>query len=183
MSGALHESGRRDNRDSPKGLAAQMANHASYSDVAALWPSARGTQPRLRYRGPECDRTKEECLDNPAAALVTTMVHRSGDRSKDQLGEGETAMVREFKFEVGPVAEQLDRILQMELAGVIYYTHYSFMVYGHARIPITSWLRENATELLTHAQEAGEMIMRLHKGRLSASRRSPSRGTIPLTKL
>jgi bacterioferritin len=37
------------------------------------------------------------------------------------------------------------------------------MVYGHARIPITSWLRDNATESLTHAQEAGEMIMRLHK--------------------
>src|SRR6202040_3255256 len=72
-------------------------------------------------------------------------------------------MARTFKFEVGPVAKQLDRILQMELAGVIYYTHYSFMVYGHARIPITSWLRENATESLTHAQEAGEMIMRLHK--------------------
>jgi bacterioferritin len=71
-------------------------------------------------------------------------------------------MVREFKFEVGPVAEQLDRILQMELAGVIYYTHYSFMIYGHARIPITSWLRDNATESLAHAQEAGQMIMRLH---------------------
>ena len=51
-------------------------------------------------------------------------------------------MVRAFQFEVGPVVEQLDRILQMELAAVIYYTHYSFMVYGHARIPITSWLRE-----------------------------------------
>jgi bacterioferritin len=72
-------------------------------------------------------------------------------------------MVRAFKFDVGPVVEQLDRILQMELAGVICYTHYSFMVYGHARIPITSWLRENATESLAHAQEAGEMIMRLHK--------------------
>ena len=72
-------------------------------------------------------------------------------------------MVRTYTFEVGPVVEQLDRILQMELAGVVYYTHYSFMVYGHARIPITSWLRDNATESLTHAQEAGEMIMRLHK--------------------
>src|SRR5947209_19978704 len=51
----------------------------------------------------------------------------------------------------------------MELAAVIYYTHYSFMIYGHARIPITSWLRENAAESLAHAQEAGEMIMRLHK--------------------
>jgi len=51
----------------------------------------------------------------------------------------------------------------MELAGVIYYTHYSFMIYGHARIPITQWLQENATESLAHAQEAGQMIMRLHK--------------------
>jgi bacterioferritin len=47
-------------------------------------------------------------------------------------------MTRTFKFDVGRVTEQLDRILQMELAGVIYYTHYSFMIYGHARIPITS---------------------------------------------
>ena len=72
-------------------------------------------------------------------------------------------MARAFKFDVDRVTEQLDRILQMELAGVIYYTHYSFMIYGHARIPITAWLRENATESLTHAQEAGEMIMRLHR--------------------
>jgi bacterioferritin len=72
-------------------------------------------------------------------------------------------MARAFQFDVDPVAAQLDRILQMELAGVIYYTHYSFMIYGHARIPITSWLRENATESLAHAQEAGEMIMRLHR--------------------
>ena len=68
-------------------------------------------------------------------------------------------MARAFQFDVGPVVEQLNRILQMELAAVIYYTHYSFMIYGHARIPITSWLRDNATESLAHAQEAGEMIM------------------------
>jgi len=68
-----------------------------------------------------------------------------------------------YKFNVDRVTEQLNRILQMELAGVIYYTHYSFMIYGHARIPITQWLQENATESLAHAQEAGQMIMRLHK--------------------
>ena len=72
-------------------------------------------------------------------------------------------MATALKFDVGPVVEQLDRILAMELAQVIYYTHYSFMVYGHARIPITSWLRDNATESLAHAQEAGVMIMRLHR--------------------
>ena len=72
-------------------------------------------------------------------------------------------MARAFQFDVDTVVEQLNRILQMELAAVIYYTHYSFMIYGHARIPITSWLRDNATESLAHAQEAGQMIMRLHK--------------------
>jgi bacterioferritin len=72
-------------------------------------------------------------------------------------------MSMRLNFDVDRVVQQLDRILQMELAGVIYYTHYSFMIYGHARIPITSWLRENATESLTHAHEAGEHIMRLHK--------------------
>src|SRR5262252_4534652 len=72
-------------------------------------------------------------------------------------------MARSFQFDVDNVVERLNRILQMELAAVIYYTHYSFMIYGHARIPITSWLRDNATESLAHAQEAGQMIMRLHR--------------------
>jgi len=59
-------------------------------------------------------------------------------------------MARAFQFDVDRVVDQLNRILQMELAAVIYYTHYSFMIYGHARIPITGWLRENATESLAH---------------------------------
>ena len=72
-------------------------------------------------------------------------------------------MARAFQFDVDTVVEKLNRILEMELASVIYYTHYSFMIYCHARIPITSWLRDNAAESLAHAQEAGQMIMRLHK--------------------
>jgi len=52
----------------------------------------------------------------------------------------------------------LNRILEQELAGVVRYTHYSFMVFGHGRIPIVSWLRAQADESLLHAQSAGEMI-------------------------
>src|SRR5437773_7509794 len=52
----------------------------------------------------------------------------------------------------------LNRILEQELAGVVRYTHYSFLVFGHNRIPIVSWLRDQAVESLTHAQQAGEMI-------------------------
>jgi bacterioferritin len=56
------------------------------------------------------------------------------------------------------VIEKLNQILEWELAGVVRYTHYSMMVFGHARIPITSYYRGKAQESLAHAQEAGEMI-------------------------
>jgi bacterioferritin len=56
------------------------------------------------------------------------------------------------------VVNLLNHILEQELAGVVRYTHYSFLVFGHNRIPIVSWLRDQATESLTHAQQAGEMI-------------------------
>lgn len=56
------------------------------------------------------------------------------------------------------VVKLLNHILEMELAGVVRYTHYSLMVYGYGRIPIVSWLREQAIESITHAQEAGEWI-------------------------
>ncbi len=66
----------------------------------------------------------------------------------------------------------LNRILELELAGVVRYTHYSFMVYGFGRIPIVSWLRGQADESLLHAHEAGELIT--HIGG------APSLGIAPL---
>lgn len=56
------------------------------------------------------------------------------------------------------VTGTLNQILAEELAGVVRYTHYSMMVYGYNRIPIVSWLRDQAGESLAHAQEAGEML-------------------------
>lgn len=55
----------------------------------------------------------------------------------------------------------LNQILEQELAGVIRYTHYSFLVFGFGRIPIVSWLRDQASEALLHSQQAGEMITML----------------------
>ena len=52
----------------------------------------------------------------------------------------------------------LNQILELELAGVVKYTHYSLMVFGYNRIPIVSWMKDNANEGLTHAQKAGEMV-------------------------
>lgn len=52
----------------------------------------------------------------------------------------------------------LNKIMELELAGVVRYTHYSLMVFGYNRIPIVSWLKGNATEGLDHAHKAGEML-------------------------
>jgi len=52
----------------------------------------------------------------------------------------------------------LNRIMELELAGVVRYTHYSLMVYGYNRIPIVSWLKSNAEEGLAHAHKAGELV-------------------------
>lgn len=59
------------------------------------------------------------------------------------------------------IVETLNGILEMELAGAIHYTHYSFMVFGYNRIPIVKWLEEQATESMAHARAAGEMVTQL----------------------
>ncbi len=64
-------------------------------------------------------------------------------------------------FDVKAVVEVLNHILEMELAGAVRYTHYSLMVYGFHRIPIVSWLRAQAQESMTHAQQAGEYVTHL----------------------
>ncbi len=61
-------------------------------------------------------------------------------------------------FDRGKAIELLNQILEFELAGVVRYTHYSLMVYGYSRIPIVSWMKEQAEEALEHAREAGELI-------------------------
>jgi bacterioferritin len=66
-----------------------------------------------------------------------------------------------YPFDVKTVLSTLNHILEMELAGVVRYTHYSFMVFGPHRIPITAWLRAQATESLAHSQEVGELITHL----------------------
>ena len=59
------------------------------------------------------------------------------------------------------VLRTLNRILELELAGVVRYTHYALMIYGYNRIPIVHWLREQANEGLQHARKAGELVTAL----------------------
>jgi len=52
----------------------------------------------------------------------------------------------------------LNKIMELELAGVVRYTHYSLMIFGYNRIPIVGWMKGNAEEGLIHAHRAGEMV-------------------------
>ena len=67
----------------------------------------------------------------------------------------------ESHIDTQAVVEILNEILETELAGVVRYTHYSFMIFGYGRIPIVSWMRSQADESLLHAHEAGELITHL----------------------
>jgi bacterioferritin len=57
--------------------------------------------------------------------------------------------------------EILNRIMELELSGVVRYTHYALMVFGYNRIPIVSWLKSNGDESLAHAHKAGEFVTML----------------------
>ena len=64
----------------------------------------------------------------------------------------------EDQFDRNAAVALLNQIMEAELAGVVRYTHYSLMIFGHNRIPIVSWLRGEANTCLSHASEAGELV-------------------------
>jgi bacterioferritin len=64
-------------------------------------------------------------------------------------------------LDVPKTVSVLNAIVETELAGAVCYTQYSLMVFGHGRIPIQSWMREQANEGLLHAAAAGEEITTL----------------------
>ena len=65
------------------------------------------------------------------------------------------------KIDTEKVIASLNSVLELELAGVVRYLHYSLMVFGHARIPIIGWMRNQATEGMNHAAMAGEHVTSL----------------------
>src|SRR5260370_35260816 len=60
------------------------------------------------------------------------------------------------KIDSQKVIGSLNTISELELAGAVRYLHYSLMVFGHARIPIIGWMRNQGTEGMNHAAMAGE---------------------------
>ena len=56
------------------------------------------------------------------------------------------------------VIDVLNTIVQCELSGVVRYTHYALMITGRDRLTLTEYFKTQASESLTHAQEAGELV-------------------------
>lgn len=54
--------------------------------------------------------------------------------------------------------EILNKIMELELAGVVRYTHYALMVTGPYRQPIVDFMNAQAGESLMHARQAGELL-------------------------
>jgi bacterioferritin len=79
-------------------------------------------------------------------------------RPKTVEGKTKEATMAKQELDKAAVVAVLNEILESELAGVVRYTHYSLMVFGHNRIPITNWLRGEASTCLAHAHEAGELV-------------------------
>jgi len=66
-----------------------------------------------------------------------------------------------MKLERDEAVNVLNQIVEHELAGMVRYTQYSLMIFGHARIPIIGWLQEQASEAMAHATQAGEEVTSL----------------------
>ena len=56
------------------------------------------------------------------------------------------------------VVNKLSKIFNLELTGVIRYTHYALMIFGANRLPLIDFYRQQAKESLTHADMIGEHI-------------------------
>lgn len=59
------------------------------------------------------------------------------------------------------VVEKLNKILELEISGVVRYLHYALMITGPNRIPIVKWFHDQANEAFGHASLIGEKITAL----------------------
>lgn len=61
-------------------------------------------------------------------------------------------------FNKEKVIDKLTEIFDLELSGVIRYTHYALMIFGPNRLPLIDFFKAQASESLDHANMAGEHI-------------------------
>ncbi|MGZ3499415.1 MAG: ferritin-like domain-containing protein [Vulcanimicrobiaceae bacterium] len=70
-------------------------------------------------------------------------------------------MVQQTATTTHPAIPILQKIFECEMAGIVRYLHYSFMIMGYNRIPIQKWFRDQANEGVKHTIVIGEKITSL----------------------
>ena len=64
----------------------------------------------------------------------------------------------ERDFDKNKVLIILKNIFELEMSGVVRYTHYSLMIFGSNRLPLVDFFRSQAKESLSHADLVGGHI-------------------------
>ena len=62
------------------------------------------------------------------------------------------------KFDEKKVLKILKNIFELEMAGVVRYTHYSLMIFGSNRLTLVDFFRSQSKESLAHADLVGVHI-------------------------
>ena len=62
----------------------------------------------------------------------------------------------EREFDKNQVLNILKNIFELEMSGVVRYTHYSLMIFVSNRLPLVDFFRSNAKESLSHAYSIKE---------------------------
>jgi len=62
------------------------------------------------------------------------------------------------KLNIEKTCQIFDKLISHELSGVVRYTHYSIMITGAARLSLVEFFKQQASESLLHAQQAGEVL-------------------------
>jgi len=116
------------------------------------------------YAGTSERETRVELAEVPRVAF-SAPCHGIGTPSRHAAGFdvilAGTMSKRDAELDTQVAIQDLNAILEMELAGVCRYLHYSLMIFGHGRIPIIKWMRDQATEGMDHAALAGEHVTTL----------------------
>ena len=130
-----------------------------------LWPGTIRRQEAIRSawplsRAPSRGQAKRSAIESLNLARQTHLANIDELIDASALEEGIMPSEHD-KIDSQKVIGSLNTILELELAGVVRYLHYSLMVFGHARIPIIGWMRNQATEGMNHAAMAGEHVTSL----------------------
>lgn len=62
------------------------------------------------------------------------------------------------QLDIDKVVFVLNKIFEIKLKSVVRYTHSALVLYGYGRLSLVNWMRQQASECLAQANQAGQVI-------------------------